>query len=148
MIGAALGLICIWFWERARQHRIAQGRLQERVDQQTDSLRFAKEAAETANKAKTDFLARVNHELRNPLTALVGSCEVLGDHLGDDPVVTKCGDTITACSLSLVDVIDDILDFTQIESGELSLRESVFSCLLYTSPSPRDQRGSRMPSSA
>lgn len=127
VIGAALGLICIWFWERARQHRIAQGRLQERVDQQTDSLRFAKEAAETANKAKTDFLARVNHELRNPLTALVGSCEVLGDHLGDDPVVTKCGDTITACSLSLVDVIDDILDFTQIESGELSLRESVFS---------------------
>ena len=41
--------------------------------------------------------------------------------------MTKCGDTITACSLSLVDVIDDILDFTQIESGELSLRESVFS---------------------
>jgi signal transduction histidine kinase/ActR/RegA family two-component response regulator len=127
LVGAALCLVCIWFWQRARQHRIAQGRLQEQVDQQTESLQAAKDAAETANKAKTDFLARVNHELRNPLTALVGSCEILGDHLGDDPVVTKCGDTITACSQSLVDVIDDILDFTQIESGELSLRESVFS---------------------
>lgn len=126
-IGTVLLGLLIWLWQRGRQHKLAEVRLQQQVDEQTESLRVAKELAERANRAKTDFLARVNHELRNPLTAIVSSCEILGDCLHEDPVASKCGETITACTQGLVDVIDEILDFTQIESGQLAIRPSEFS---------------------
>lgn len=127
LIGLTLCAIGIWIAERMRHHRRAEKQLQEQVAQQTESLRIAKENAERANRAKTDYLARINHELRNPLTAIVASCNFLGNRLSTDPVAQKSGQTIQACTRVLLDVIDDVLDFTKIESGKLELREHEFS---------------------
>ena len=124
-IGILLGGACVGLVYRVRSHHRAQLRLQQLVSKQTESLRLAKEQAERANRAKTDYLARVNHELRNPLTALINSCEHL-DQLEDKKAQGRFTETIRACTTSLLDVVDEVLDFTQIESGHLTLRETSF----------------------
>lgn len=126
LIAGPLVLVAAWHWLKAKRNQTEQVRLQQLVDEQTESLRIAKENAELANRAKTDFLARVNHELRNPLTAIVGSCEVLSAEVDENSVARRCADSVKACSTVLVDVIDDVLDFTQIESGQLKLAASEF----------------------
>ena len=126
---AVLPSLCIvaWLWSRSRTANAERKRLKNLVKDQTHSLQIAKENAETANQAKTDFLARVNHELRNPLTALVCSCDLIQSEATENEKVQTASQTIHSCTKVLLDVIEDVLDFTRIESGQLTLSENNFS---------------------
>ncbi len=93
--------------------------LRDQVEQRTQALRLAKEEAERANRAKSDFLAHMSHELRTPLNAILGFAQVLQHRLSSDdrqPV-----DEIVGAGQHLRALIEDLLDLSQVESGRLSM---------------------------
>ena len=133
LVTLPLAVVFAVVWQRSRQHRLARSELQRRVDEQTKTLLTATQAAEqaqqeaeSADRAKTEFVGRLNHELRNPLTAIVGTCQLLEQELDANSSRDHCT-TIKSCTEDLLGVIDDVLDFTKIESGSLELREQEFS---------------------
>ena len=92
-----------------------------------DELRKSKEAAEFANRSKTQFLANMSHELRTPLNAIIGFSEMMETEFHGPLGSPKYREYVADIRRSgghLLDLINDILDLAKIDAGRLELRET------------------------
>ncbi|MDR2054245.1 MAG: response regulator [Treponema sp.] len=86
----------------------------------------AKELAEQSNAAKTSFLARMSHEMRTPLNAIIGMTAIARQHSHDPEKVAYCLPKISEASVHLLGVITDILDMSKIGAGKFQLVNAEF----------------------
>jgi len=89
-------------------------------------LQEAKEAAETANRAKSDFLANMSHDIRTPLNAILGYAQILQRNLSLQSGVRNAVSTIEEQGNHLLALINDILDLSRIEVRRTELQETDF----------------------
>lgn len=103
----------------------ANERLEAEVERRTLNLRRAMEDAQAANRAKSEFLATVSHEIRTPINGILGMTELLLDtDLDDDQ--RHLSATVQGSGEALLSVISDVLDFSKIEAGKVNVVKSWF----------------------
>lgn len=91
-----------------------------------EDLREARDRAEAASEAKSRFLSNMSHELRTPLTSVIGFARILQTREGLGPVERQCADRILLSGEVLLAVINDILDYSKLEAGAVSLEQRPF----------------------
>ena len=118
-----------FMFEKRRQELLQQEQLRKAnflLEQQKAELQEAYTQAQHANSAKSDFLARMSHDIRTPINSIIGLLEIAENFSSDTEklrdIRTKC-QTVAWYLLSLV---DDVLDMSKLESGEVHMVESPF----------------------
>ncbi len=97
--------------------------VEQRVAERTHELAAARDQAEAASRAKSAFLANMSHELRTPLTTILGYAGLIEHHerIATDPPLRSDLDRINVAGNHLLELISDVLDLAQLETGDMEL---------------------------
>lgn len=90
------------------------------------ALEEAYEAANRANQAKSEFLSRMSHDIRTPMNGIIGMAAIAGAYLDDRGRVKDCLNKIDVSGRHLLSLINEVLDMSKIESGQMELTEEEF----------------------
>ena len=110
----------IWLLTRTDITEIKEERRQKQL------LRDALQSATAANRAKSDFLSRMSHDVRTPINAIIGMTAIAGLHMNDQARIADCLKKITISSKLLLNLINEVLDMSKLESGRIMLTDEVF----------------------
>ena len=114
-----------WFWTY-RTNQSHQKQEQEKDEKYKTELLIAAKKAEAANEAKTEFLQRMSHDIRTPINGICGMVN-MADHYADDIEKQKEYRTkVKEASNLLLELVNDVLDMSKLESGEIVLEEIPF----------------------
>ena len=114
-----------WFWTY-RTNQSHQKQEQEKDEKYKTELLIAAKKAEAANEAKTEFLQRMSHDIRTPINGICGMVN-MADHYADDMEKQKEYRTkVKEASNLLLELVNDVLDMSKLESGEIVLEEIPF----------------------
>ena len=119
-------LIAVIYYLGYRNEKIYSRRMEkmkieeQRQEYETRVLKLEKDAADEANKAKSNFLANMSHEIRTPMNAILGMDEMILRET-DDKRIRKYATNIQSAGRTLLSIINDILDLSKIESGRMEL---------------------------
>ena len=91
------------------------------------ALEDAYESLTQANQAKSDFLSRMSHDIRTPMNAILGMTAIAQKSLGNDRKIMDCLSKISRSGSHLLELINEVLDMSKIESGDIGLAEDKFS---------------------
>ena len=116
--------IC-WFWSY-RTNLVHQKLEQKKDEKYKSELLLAAKKAEAANRAKTEFLQRMSHDIRTPINGICGMLDV-ADHYADDlEKQTECRGKIKEASHLLLELVNEVLDMSKLEADEMVLEETPF----------------------
>ena len=114
-----------WFWTY-RTNQAHQKQEQEKDEKYKTELLIAAKKAEAANEAKTEFLQRMSHDIRTPINGICGMVN-MADHYADDmEKQTEYRTKVKEASNLLLELVNDVLDMSKLESGEIVLEEIPF----------------------
>ena len=114
-----------WFWAY-RTNQAHQKLEQEKDEKYKAELLIAAKKAEAANEAKTEFLQRMSHDIRTPINGICGLVN-MADHYADDmEKQTEYRTKVKEASNLLLELVNDVLDMSKLESGEIVLEEIPF----------------------
>ena len=89
-------------------------------------LKLAKEQAEAANKAKSEFIANISHDIRTPITGLLGMSKILSEDVMSEKGKQAVNNLVKSANI-LLGLLNDVIEFTKLESGELPVYDIKFS---------------------
>lgn len=95
-------------------------------EQRRQAIQSALDNAKAASEAKSRFLSNMSHDIRTPMNAIVGMTAIAAAHVDDHDRVIECLKKINFSSKHLINLINDVLDMSKIESGKMSLRNEPF----------------------
>ena len=117
------GLFWFWTYKTNLTHQKLE---QEKDEKYKAELLIAAKKAEAANEAKTEFLQRMSHDIRTPINGICGVLNV-ADHYADDmKKQTECREKVKEASHLLLELVNDVLDMSKLESDEVILEEIPF----------------------
>ena len=117
------GLFWFWTYKTNLTHQKLE---QEKDEKYKAELLIAAKKAEAANEAKTEFLQRMSHDIRTPINGICGVLDV-ADHYADDmKKQTECRAKVKEASHLLLELVNDVLDMSKLESDEVILEEIPF----------------------
>ena len=123
MIFILIALFYYFGYRNERSYIMAMEQIkadEQRKDYEARMLKVEKEAADNANKAKSNFLANMSHEIRTPMNAIIGMDEMILRET-QDARIRKFANDIQSAGKTLLSIINDILDLSKIESGKMEL---------------------------
>ena len=117
------GIFCFWGYRADLTHRKQE---QEKDEKYKAELLRAAKKAEAANEAKTEFLQRMSHDIRTPINGICGMIDVADHYAEDMKKQTECRAKIKEASHLLLELINEVLDMSKLESDEVILEEIPF----------------------
>lgn len=133
--------LCLVIEQGAKEKRAAA-----RLADYKREMEEALQAANVANRAKTSFLSEMSHDIRTPMNAIAGMTDIALNHVEDAQRVADCLNKIKMASGHLMELIDEILDMSRIESGKMTLLEEdmqladlIHELLIVTKPQANDK---------